>query len=174
MEQQPLVVGTIGAPYGVRGWLRVHAATEHHHKILEYQPWLIQRNGCWSPVRLAAWKQHADRLLVKLTGIDDRNAAQAMTQQKIAIEAAQLPPLPSGEYYWCQLLGCQVVTVVGYSLGLVTQLLETGSNDVLVVKAAVNDAYGIAERLIPWIEPAVVQQVELARRQVTVDWDPEF
>lgn len=174
MGKQPLVVGTFGAPYGVRGWLKVHAATENHGNILKYQPWLIQKNGCWSPVDLAAWKQHPDRLLVKLTSINDRNAAQAMVQQHIAIDAAQLPQLPNGEYYWCQLLGCQVVTVADYSLGLVTQLLETGANDVLVVKAHANDAYGITERLIPWIEPAVVQQVDLANRQVTVDWDPEF
>lgn len=174
MSQQPLVVGTFGAPYGVQGWLKVHAATENRHSILEYQPWLIQKNGGWFPVGLSAWKQHAGRLLVKLTGVNDRNAAQAMVQQQIAIEPAQLPLLPSGEYYWSQLLGCQVDTVADYPLGLVIQLLETGANDVLVVKADANEAYGITERLIPWIEPAVIQQVDLVRRQVTVDWDPEF
>jgi 16S rRNA processing protein RimM len=172
--QKPLVVGTFGAPYGVQGWLKVHAATENRHHILNYQPWFIQKNGCWSPVRVAAWKQQSDRLLVKLTGISDRTAAQAMVQQHIAIDAAQLPLLPSGGYYWCQLLGCQVVTVADCSLGIVAKLLETGANDVLVVTAHANDAYGMTERLIPWIEPAVVQQVDIARRQVTVDWDPEF
>ncbi|MEW9810011.1 MAG: ribosome maturation factor RimM [Candidatus Symbiodolus clandestinus] len=174
VNQQPLIVGTFGAPYGVRGWLKVHAMTENRYDMIKYQPWLVQRQGSWSPILLADWKQPDKNLLVKLAGIDDRDSAQSMVSSTIAIDATQLPPLPDGEYYWCQLIGCQVVNTANYRLGIVTQLLETGANDVLVVKATANDIYSKSERLLPWIEPRVIQQVDLANRLLTVDWDPEF
>lgn len=94
---------------------------------------------------------------------------------EIFIDASQLPDLNSGEYYWKDLLGCQVVTVSGYQLGQVINMIETGSNDVLVVKANLKkDAFCIQERLIPFLEGQVIKHVDIAVRIIKVDWDPSF
>ena len=79
-----------------------------------------------------------------------------------------------GEYYWRDLIGCAVVTTQGYQLGTVSELMETGSNDVLVVQANLNDAFGMKERLIPFIDEQVIKHIDITARLVEVDWDPGF
>ena len=90
------------------------------------------------------------------------------------MDAAHLPELPQGEFYWRDLIGMSVVTDKGYSLGIVDDLMETGSNDVLVVKANSKDAFGQAERLIPFLTDSVIKEVKYDAREITVDWDPGF
>jgi len=75
--------------------------------------------------------------------------------------------LQQGEYYWHQLTGLKVVTIDGVELGSVHHLLETGANDVLVVR-------GDRERLIPFTVGNAVTEVNLSTETITVDWDPEF
>ena len=63
-----------------------------------------------------------------------------------------------GDYYWHDLIGCSVVNLEGYTMGTVTEMMETGSNDVLVVKANTKDAFGKQERLIPFLYEQVVKK----------------
>jgi len=98
----------------------------------------------------------------------------ALTNVEISVDAAQLPELPQGEFYWRDLIGMSVVTDKGYDLGTVDDLMETGSNDVLVVKANKKDAFGQAERLIPFLTDSVIKEVKHDAREITVDWDPGF
>ena len=93
---------------------------------------------------------------------------------EISVDAAQLPELPQGEFDWRDLIGMSVVTDKGYNLGTVDDLMETGSNDVLVVKANKKDAFGQAERLIPFLTDSVIKEVKHDAREITVDWDPGF
>jgi 16S rRNA processing protein RimM len=98
----------------------------------------------------------------------------AYTHAEISMDSAQLPELPQGEFYWRDLIGMSVVTDKGYDLGIVDDLMETGSNDVLVVKANSKDAFGQAERLIPFLTDTVIIEVKHDAREITVDWDPGF
>lgn len=170
----PIVVGRLGAVYGIKGWLKVLSFTDDAQSIFEYTPWLVQQQGTWREIRVTGWRRHNNGLVCKLDGIDLREQAQALTGLDIGVTPEQLPALPEGEFYWRDLVGCQVVTSAGYQLGEVTELMETGSNDVLVVKANLNDAYGMKERLIPFLEQQVIKQVDLNARTIEVDWDPGF
>lgn len=71
-------------------------------------------------------------------------------------------------------MGCQVVTTTGYELGKIIDMMETGSNDVMVVKANLKDAFGMKERLVPFLHEQVIKNVDLAAQRVEVDWDPGF
>ena len=84
------------------------------------------------------------------------------------------PVLDDGEYYWKDLMDLKVVNEQGYDLGVVTDLMETGSNDVLVVKANRTDAFGKKERLIPFLTDSVIKTVDKAQGRIIVDWDPDF
>ncbi|KAA1461413.1 ribosome maturation factor RimM, partial [Enterobacter hormaechei] len=86
----------------------------------------------------------------------------------------QLPELDTGDYYWKDLIGCQVISTAGYNLGTVNDMMETGSNDVMVVKANLKDAFGVKERLIPFLDGQVIKKVDLATKTIEVDWDPGF
>lgn len=82
-------------------------------KHFEYQPWFIQRHGQWESIEIETWKHHNQDIIVKLKGIDDRDAANILTNFEIVVSATQLPDL-DGEYYWKDLMGCQVETDKGY------------------------------------------------------------
>ena len=170
----PVVLGKLGSSYGIRGWLRVFSSTEDAESIFEYQQWFIQQAGQWQHVELESWKRHNQDLVIKIKGVDDRDAANALTNREIVVEESQLPELEDGDYYWKDLMGCQVVTTAGYELGKIIDMMETGSNDVMVVKANLKDAFGIKERLIPFLDGQVIKKVDLTTRIVEVDWDPGF
>ncbi len=86
----------------------------------------------------------------------------------IAIYRDQLPPLPDGEFYWCDLIGLDVINRAGVALGKVIEVQETGANDVLVVQQ------GQQNILIPFVIGAVVQEVDMEQGHMQVDWDPEY
>lgn len=169
-----IVVGKLGSSYGIRGWLRVFSFTEDPNSLFDYTPWYIQRAGKWQEVEVESFKPHNQDTIVKLKGINDRDEANALTNFEIFVDVQKLPDLKDGDFYWKDLIGCKVVTVNGYDLGQVVDLMETGSNDVLVVKANLKDAFGAKERLIPFVEDQFIKQVDLSIKQITVDWDPAF
>ncbi|HEB76976.1 MAG TPA: 16S rRNA processing protein RimM, partial [Methylothermaceae bacterium] len=102
-------------------------------------------------------------------GIDTRDQAEALKGAQISIAREQLPDLPPGEYYWTDLIGLRVIDTEGRDLGQVANLLETGANDVLIVRGA-----GRREILIPWIRDRVIRKVDLAAGRIEVDWDPDY
>ena len=175
MQQQRIeTVGKLGSTYGIRGWLRIYSSTEQAESIFEYQPWFLKIKGRWQPTELENWRHHNHELIVKLKGVDDREAAQILANVEIGVDLSVFPTLEEGDYYWHDLIGCAVVNLEGYAMGTVTEMMETGSNDVLVVKANVKDAFGKQERLIPFLYEQVVKRVDLATKTITVDWDAGF
>ncbi|AEY00697.1 16S rRNA-processing protein RimM [Oceanimonas sp. GK1] len=171
---EPVIVGRLGAVYGIKGWLKVNSFTEQPDGIFDYQPWLIKDGKGWREIQVTGWKRHNKSLICKLADIDQREDAQALTGADIAVSAEALPSLPADEFYWRDLVGCRVSNTQGYDLGVVSQLMETGSNDVLVVKANANDAFGQRERLIPFLEQQVIKSVNIQDRIIEVEWDPDF
>ncbi|WP_409311141.1 ribosome maturation factor RimM [Pectobacterium sp. B1J-3] len=170
----PIVLGKMGSTYGIRGWLRVFSSTEDAESIFDYQPWFIQTKGGWQFVEIESWKHHNQDLIIKVKDVDDRDAANLLTNCEIIVDSAQLPELDEGDYYWKDLIGCQVVTSTGYQLGKVIDMMETGSNDVMVIKANLKDAFGVKERLVPFLTEQVVKHVDLSAQLIEVDWDPGF
>ncbi|MCF6438289.1 ribosome maturation factor RimM [Pseudoalteromonas luteoviolacea] len=169
-----LVVGKLGAPYGIKGWLKVHSFTDDPQGIFDFSPWLIGQQGKWQALEVSDWRRHNKGFIAKFANINDRDEAMAYTNAEIAVNSEQLPELPEGEFYWRDLIGMTVVTNKGYNLGHVDDLMETGSNDVLVVKANKKDAFGQAERLIPFLTDSVIVEIKHEEREITVDWDPAF
>jgi 16S rRNA processing protein RimM len=152
----------------------VFSSTEESESIFDYQPWFIQQAGEWQQLELEGWKHHNQDLIIKIKGMEDREAAALLTNCEIVVDSTQLPPLDAGDYYWKDLMGCQVVTTTGYQLGSVIDMMETGSNDVMVVKANLKDAFGMQERLVPFLDGQVVKKVDLTARSIEVEWDPNF
>ena len=175
MEQQHIeVVGKLGSTYGIRGWLRIYSSTEQAESIFDYQPWFLTIKGEWQSIELENWRYHNHEIIVKLKGVDDRETAQILANVEIGVDLSVFPELEEGDYYWHDLIGCTVVNLEGYTMGTVTEMMETGSNDVLVVKANTKDAFGKQERLIPFLYEQVVKRVDLTTKTIEVDWDAGF
>lgn len=169
MESQDyIVVGRINGLHGVRGWVKVFSHTQPRDNILSYRTWYLLRNGQWQATELLDGRQQGKGIVARLKGYDDRDQAVALMETDVAIRREQLAAAAPGEYYWAELQGLRVVNAEGIELGVVDHLLETGANDVLVVRD------GEAERLIPYVPGQFVLGVSLEEGLIKVDWDAEF
>lgn len=161
-------VGEIVGVFGVKGWVKVFSLTDPRENILSYSPWILKKGGEVRGVKLVSGKRQGKSVVAHFDGISDRNDAELLCGWKILINKSQLPETEDGVYYWADLIGLSVETEQGVSLGKVDSLLETGANDVLIVK---DDGQ---ERLIPFIHKQVIKSVDFGGRQIIVDWDPDF
>ena len=166
-QDEVLVMGRIASPFGVRGWLRINAYTAVADDLLDYSPWYLKLKGQWQAVEPVAGRHHGKGVVVQLKECHDRDDAAALTGTEIGVYRSQLPPVDADEYYWSDLIGMQVITKEDQVLGVVDHLLETGANDVIVVK-------GKHEYLVPFIREQVVESVDLENRIIRVDWDSDF
>lgn len=160
------MIGEIKAVFGTRGWVKIHSETRPRDAILEYRSWQVGLKQDWQSFPLEGTRAQGPSLLVKLRGVDDREAAERLIGQRIAVLPDDLQPLPAGSYYWRDLIGLSVVNADGVSFGTVQGLAETGSHDVLRVR-------GERERLIPFVVGLYILEVDLGARRMTVDWQPE-
>lgn len=168
---ETMIIGTIGAPYGVKGWVKINSYTDEKAGIFGYAPWII---GTEQKYQVDQWRTHNKALVAKLTGIDSRDDAESIKNLDISIESSQLPELSEDEFYWRDLVGMQVVTDKGYSLGKIKEIFATGANDVMLIKANTNDAFGQKERMLPILFDQVIKQIDKTSATITVDWDPAF
>lgn len=152
----------MGGAHGIRGWVRLTSYTDPPANLLNYKPWFLHRAAQWQPVEVLATRPRNEGFVVSFAGIDDRDAALAIRGCEIGVPASCFPPAATGEYYWRDLIGLQVVDRGGAVLGTVERLMETGANDVLVVK-------GERERLIPFVAEFVTDVLP-EQGLLRVDW----
>ena len=160
-------VGKISGVFGIKGWLKIFSYTSPKENILKYSPWLLKKKGETKTVEVISGHLQGGGIVAELKGVSDRNLAETLVGWDILIRREQLPQTTKDEYYWSDLIGLEVVTTAGVALGVVDNLLETGANDVLIVK-------GERERAVPFIQGQVIIKVDREARRIVVDWDPEF
>lgn len=158
-EPRFLAVGRVLRPHGVRGELRVELLTSYperlpHHRVLylgdDAQPYPVER------IRL-----QPEAALIKLSGCDDRDQAEVLRGQLIQIPIEMAVPLEEDEYYHFQIVGVEVSTDQGERLGRVVEVLDTGANDVYVIRGP------RGEVLIPAIED-VVRELDMEGGRMVV------
>ncbi len=168
MDSDLINVGEVSGVFGVKGWIKVFSFTQPRENILNYSPWYLQKGSETKQIKVIEGRRQGNLVVAALDGIDDRDQAAALSGWKILIEKRQLPPAEEGEYYWADLIGLRVENKQGIALGVVDHLLETGANDVLVVKEDKK------ERLIPFLQPQTIVSIDLDLGMIVVDWDPDF
>ena len=159
-------MGRITGPFGIKGWVKLDPLTAAPENLLAYPVWWIGNEASWQDYRIERAKVQSGSLVVKLAGCDDRDAAALYRGRQVAVPREAFPETGPNEFYWSDLVGLKVVNAEGTNLGAVSQVLETGANDVLVVE-------GDRERLIPFIEQ-VVKQVDVSSRVIHVDWNSDY
>jgi 16S rRNA processing protein RimM len=164
-----VVMGRIVGAQGILGWVKVQTFTEYLDGLLDYDEWYLGNDKQpWRKVEVLEANVHGKILVAKLPGILDRTTAEQCKGLLVAVHRDSLPKQETGEYYWSDLIGMQVVNLTDETLGTVATLLETGANDVLSVR----DAAG-KELLIPFIA-SVIQQVNVAEKVIRVDWQADY
>ena len=167
-EQKRVTLGRISGLHGVSGWLKIYSYSRPKENIFSYNPWQLQNaaNG-WVSHRVSNWKVQGKGLLAQFEEIDNRDLSQSFIGSEIAVLREDLPNLNEDEYYWCDLIGLEVVNQAEDLLGTIVEIKETGANDVLVVK-------GQTKYLIPLLSGSVVKKVDREQGRMLVDWDGEY
>lgn len=161
-SNEPVLLGKVVATHGIRGQLRVVAFSGEFDTIRSLDSVILKgADGKMETFAVAATAVHGRKLLVALKGYDDINQVLPLVGREVYTFRGEMPELPPGEYYWCDLLGLKVVTEAGEALGVLTDIIATGSNDVYVVKD------GQREYLIPALED-VIREISLDDGVMTV------
>lgn len=163
-DSEYVVIGKIGSTYGIKGWVKVQSFTQPITNISSYGTWYLENQNTWVPIKVEECRQHAKSMIAKLAGQQTPEEARKLAGKKISIKRTELPTLQKDEYYWRDLIGLEVINQNNKSLGNVIYLMETGSNDVIVVK-------GEKEIAIPFLRDSVIQKVDLTARVINVNWD---
>lgn len=159
-------VGTIGAPHGVRGWLKVHSDFDPITALLDCETWILTKDGNRQHYRLLAGKAHGKGLIVHLEGMQSPEQAKALTHSKVSVERQALPVLTENEFYHEDLTGLTVIDTEQTVIGTVVDIMTTNANDILVVRTQDGDKH-----LIPLVFGQIVLQVSLDEKIIRVDWD---
>lgn len=168
-----IAMGHVSAPHGIKGWVWIHSLTDPASNIFGYRPWYLKGRDGLRKVKVLDWREQGKGVVALLDISTDRNVAETLRNLEIQVPKSALPELEEGDYYWSDLVDLEVRTESGQLLGTVHSLMETGSNDVLVVQGN-EHSLDRNERLVPWLPGQVVKNVDLEGRVITVDWDPGF
>ena len=162
-----LIIGRFGRPHGIKGFVTVVSFTEPRENILDYANWHVCLNNQWQPLNVLNTSVNNKLILAQIEGYTEREQVARLTNLDIAIKRSQLAPLNPDEYYWHDLVGMQVINKDGHTLGTVSEIMATGSNDVLIVN-------GEQRHLIPFLPDDVIIKIDAGQRIITVDWDQDY
>lgn len=165
-----VVLGRIVAPYGIKGWVKVHPFGDDPLTWGEMPQWWLgtePEGEAWHSRGVAELRLHGGTVVARLEGVTDRSGAEALTGMYVAAPREALPDAGEDAYYWTDLVGMAVSNLRGEPLGQVASLMETGAHAVLVVQE------GERQRLIPFVAP-MVDKVDAAKRTIRVDWERDW
>jgi 16S rRNA processing protein RimM len=158
-----VIIGKIVGVHGVKGTLKIQSYAESL-QIFEADASIVVRivGGSEDVYKIDWIKPHSRGALLALKNVNNRDRAETLVGADLIIAKADLPALEAGVYYWYDLIGLKVFTTDGRHLGKVASIIETGANDVYVVK---DDA---REILIPALE-SVVHTIDLDAKIMRVE-----
>lgn len=173
-----VVLGRVLGAYGVNGWLRIRPYGDDPLSWGKLDRWWFAFDAGretdaitglqWLPRRQLNCRLHGGSLLAQIEGVVERDAAEALAGALMAIPRDTLPATRQDEYYWGDLQGMRVRNADEDDLGVVSGLIETGANDVLVVSTPDG-----RERLLPFVAK-VVLEVDRDREEIRVDWGKDW
>lgn len=159
-----VAVGRVLAPHGLKGEFRAESLTDFPERF--HPGGVLYISGTRHEVERSRW--HGSKLYLKLAGLDDLNDILPLRDRLLETPEGELQPLGEDSYYHFQLIGLNVVTTSGKELGVVADILSTGSNDVLIVRPSAREGGDKAELLLPAIKD-VVKKVDLEAHRIEVE-----
>lgn len=160
-------VGVIVNTHGIRGDLKVLSKTDFPEKRFAKGSKLVmfhEQSGQSQKIEIESSREQKGLYVIRLKGYSNINEVEKYKGWVIKVSAAEQGTLDDGEYFYHQIIGCEVFTEEGQFLGTITEILSPGANDVWVVEQQEGKGKSI---LLPVIDP-VVKQVDVTSKRVTV------
>ena len=171
-------VGRIADAWGIKGWFKILPYSASPEALFSSKRWFLQPAEKGPKVfdgtvllRIKEAREHSDTVVASSHEVPDRTAAESLRGARIFVSRASFPTPDNNEYYWVDLLGLDVVNREGLPMGQVKDLMATGPQTVLVLSFEQDGKP--QERMIPFVS-AYIDQVDLAARRITVDWQPDY
>lgn len=174
MIDKMLRVGVISSTHGIKGEVKVYPTTDEPKRFgtlkkvyLDYCKQGIKgiKERKCIMLEISNVRYFKQFVILKFKGIDDINDVEAYKGMDLYVTREDALPLEDGEYYICDLIGLQVIDDTGREVGVLTDVLQTGANDVYVVQA--NAEFGSKELLFPVIDECILD-VDMDKREVKV------
>ena len=187
LPDDAIEVGRVLDAWGVKGWLKILPHSTLPEALFSAKSWFLQApDAKFRPgfnafsgtvtINVDEAKTHSDSVVAKISGLDDRDSAEALRGCRIFLPRSSFPAATKDEYYWVDLIGLNVVNREGVALGCVRDLMATGPHSVLCVEYNTIREDGSSatdERMIPFVA-VYVDAVDIAARCITVDWQPDY
>lgn len=182
LPNDSILVGRIREAWGVAGAFRVEPFNDPQHSVLRAARrwWLVSASDRSSAVRagvagvervrqirISRCRVHGDGLVAQSASVPDRTAAEALKGFQIYLSRADFPKASADEYYWIDLIGCQVFGQQDVLLGTVSALDDHGAHPILII------VEGDRERMVPFVDQYILN-VDLPARRIRVDWHPDW
>ncbi len=155
-----LAVGRLRRPHGIAGEMIMDVLTDFPERLRPGKTIFV--GEAHLPMRINGVRGHDQALIIHLSGLDSPEAAGRWRNALMFVKASDLPKLPEGEYYHHQLLGLKVIDETGHEVGRLEDILETGANDVYLVKTLDGK-----EVLLPAVEDVIID-VKLDQHEIHV------
>jgi 16S rRNA processing protein RimM len=161
-KKQLIPIGRIVNTHGIHGKLRIAYYNEDKTKFLSYRQVLLRSlDGDLKSFEIGEAKVHGRFILVQFKGAADLDQVKRLAGADILVEKTALPELEAGEYYWVDLIGMEVETAEGETVGVVSDLIVTGGTDVVVVRR------GEKEVLLPASE-GHIKEIDVTSRRMVI------
>ncbi len=158
---EKILIAKIQAHQGLNGWLKIYSYSETEEKFSNYTHFFVLNNRNYDQLDIEDIKIDKS-IKIKFRSINSREDAERFIDKSLYIEADQLEKLNDNEYYWKDLIGLDVYIEEGEKIGVISDIIETGSNDVLVIQ-------GEKELLVPYIYGQSIKNVFLNDNKVVID-----
>jgi 16S rRNA processing protein RimM len=185
--EDAIEVGRILDAWGVKGGIKVQAYSADAQALFSSRRWFLQPPEVDKPMmakpktalphqlKITSVRDHGEGIVATVSGITDRNGAEALRGARIFISRALFPSADPNEYYWVDLIGLSVVNRQGEALGTVEGLIDTGPHSVLriIPPGLTAPVKPDQEKLVPFVA-AFVDDVDLEQKLITVDWGLDY
>jgi len=156
-----VVIGKVIKPYGVQGWVKVEVLSTNPRRFQAGNSFILEGDEDGERLLLEESRQDAGVMLARFRGMEQREQAAGLSGKRLLVTPGEVGEAPPMSFWEHQLIGTTVLTRAGECLGEVAEVMETGANDVLVVK-------GEKERLIPLIEE-VISEIDTEAGTIIID-----
>ena len=178
-------VGKVVDAWGIQGALKVKPFADDPQALFSSKRWFLlyprstlpraeplifgEKPTSYSVFKVSRVQPHGEYLVATSLEVSDRHAAEAFRGARIFVSRSSFPTLSVNESYWVDLIGLMVVNRQDQVLGTVQGLIDTGPHSVLRIQAE----HATEERLLPFV-PAYIDEVDLAKRLIRVDWGLDY
>lgn len=161
-EPEFICIGKIHRAHGIRGDVVLDPMTDFPERIRRGK--VVYAGDDHTPLTVLRVREKAPYLLVGFKEVEDETAASVFRNTYVYVKTADLPKLPDGEYYFHQLIGLEAVNTDGKHVGVLSEILETGANDVYVIRK--DDG---SEELVPDV-PQFIRLIDVPNHRIRIDF----